>query len=215
MCILIVSEEYKLFWILNCQKYPNSEHLAVFGGCFSLAQLSCFARLQKSEMHRITSELSWTLNCPNPVYTEYLPPKNKCWSVSLYGQPYSRYKVAENRKCTEWPQTFNTWLSKVHCIHWILIPEVQIFIDFALRPARFRDKMFSKIKNVPNDPQIDLDHLTDKSTPYPLNTFPWGPNFTPFRSMIATFGKIAVFWFPYMLQDTLFVSGVWPRASSN
>ncbi len=33
------------------------------------------------------------------------PPRDKFSSVSLYNQPFSRYKVVENRKCTEWPQT--------------------------------------------------------------------------------------------------------------
>ncbi len=37
-----------------------------------------------------------------PVYTKHLPstPKN-FWSISLYDETFSRYKVVENRKCTK------------------------------------------------------------------------------------------------------------------
>ena len=52
------------------------------------------------------------------------------------------YKVCENRKCTQWPQTV-------------------------------------------------LEDLTDKSTLYTLNTYPWGPNFALFRSMISRFWDTA------------------------
>ncbi len=52
--------------------------------------------------------LKWlilNINCQKyPVYTEYISPSPKFSSVSLYNQPFSRYKVSENRKCTGRPQ---------------------------------------------------------------------------------------------------------------
>ncbi len=36
-------------------------------------------------------------------------------------------------------------------------------------------------------PQTELEDLTVKSTLYTLNTYPWGPNFCPFRSTISRF----------------------------
>ncbi len=38
------------------------------------------------------------------VYTKYLPTRPKLWSISLYDQPFSRYKVVKNCKCTQWPE---------------------------------------------------------------------------------------------------------------
>ncbi len=35
--------------------------------------------------------------------------------------------------------------------------------------------------------QTELEHLTVKSTLYTLNTYPWGPNFRPFRSSTSGF----------------------------
>ena len=39
-----------------------------------------------------------------PVYTENSPPRPKSHSVLLYDQPFSRYKLVENRKFTKGPQ---------------------------------------------------------------------------------------------------------------
>ncbi len=39
-------------------------------------------------------------------------------------------------------------------------------------------------------PQTELDHITVKRTLYTLNTYPWGPNFSPFRSTISRFRDI-------------------------
>ena len=54
---------------------------------------------------KIASDKINTLNCqkyPTCIYTEYVLPKA---IVSLWDQPFSRCKVVENPKCTEWPQT--------------------------------------------------------------------------------------------------------------
>ncbi len=90
----------------------------------------------------MTPNWIWTLNTQNySVYIKYLPQRSKFWCVLLYDYPFPRYntyKVGENRKCTEWPQT-------------------------------------------------ELDDSAVKSTLYTLNTYPWGPNFGPFRFMISGF----------------------------
>ena len=36
-------------------------------------------------------------------------------------------------------------------------------------------------------PQTELEHLTVKTTLYTLNTYPWGPNFSPFHSTTSSF----------------------------
>ncbi len=56
-------------------------------------------------MHQMTPEWPYALNCQKgPVYTEYSPLRPKFHSISLYDQPFSRYRLFENRKCTELPQ---------------------------------------------------------------------------------------------------------------
>ena len=66
--------------------------------------------------------------------------------------------------------------SQVSCIHWILIPEVQI------SPASFKIQSTGENRKCTHWPQNHLKHLTVESTLYILNTHPWGPNFTPFCS---------------------------------
>ncbi len=45
------------------------------------------------------------------------------------------YKVSENRKCTEWPQTELEQLTVKNTLYTLLTPEVQIFVRFAPRLA--------------------------------------------------------------------------------
>ena len=74
-----------------------------------------------------------------PVYAEYSSLMPKFNSVSLYDQPFSRCNIVDNRKCTQWPQNdLKHLVSKVPCIHWILTPEVQISLGFALRSVFFQ-----------------------------------------------------------------------------
>ena len=105
-------------------------------------------------MHWISSNLKH-LTVKSTCSTLYTPntyhPSPKFSSVSLYNQPFSRYKIVENRKCTEWPQN-------------------------------------------------ELETWAVKSTLYALNTYPWGPNFTPFHSTVAPFWVNRSFWFSYMLR---------------
>ncbi len=61
---------------------------------------------QISEMHQMTSNCTWTVNSQKySIYTAYLPPRPTFSSILLYDQPFPRYKVAKNRKCTECTQT--------------------------------------------------------------------------------------------------------------
>ncbi len=54
-------------------------------------------------------------------------------------------------------------MSKVPCEHWILTPEVQISLSFALRPAIFEIQACPK-SECAKWPQNDLNHLSVKST---------------------------------------------------
>ena len=58
-------------------------------------------------------------NCKKyPVYSKYLLPRPKFWSVSLYGYMFLRHKIIENPKCTDWAQTDLEYLTvKVPHIH--------------------------------------------------------------------------------------------------
>ncbi len=48
-------------------------------------------------MHWLTSDWPWTLNGQKyAVYGKHLTARPKFWSVSLYGQPFLRYTIAEN-----------------------------------------------------------------------------------------------------------------------
>ncbi len=93
--------------VLNCQKHTlytlNTHPEAQISRRFAL-RLAIF-EIQgcwKLEMHGMITELPYALNCQkSPVYTEYWPPRSKFHPVSLYDQPFSRYKVFESRKCTE------------------------------------------------------------------------------------------------------------------
>ncbi len=68
------------------------------------------------------------------MYTEYSIPKPKFQSVSLYDQPFSRYRLVKNRNAPNDPRmTLITEVSKVPCVHWILTPDAQISLCFALR----------------------------------------------------------------------------------
>ena len=61
------------------------------------------------------------------------------YSVSLYDQSFSRYKVVENPKRPEWPQNDITHLSVKSSLYTLNThPDVQISLLFALRSLVFR-----------------------------------------------------------------------------
>ena len=56
---------------------------------------------QKSEMHWMTPNWTWTLNSQKyPVYIKYLPQRPKFWSVSLYDQRFLRHRTFYNSPLT-------------------------------------------------------------------------------------------------------------------
>ena len=104
--------------------------------------------IQVLEMHWMTPECPWAVKCQKyPVYTEYSPPRPKFHYVSLYGQPFSRYRFFENQKCTIWPQNDLKHLSvkSTLCtpnIH----PRGPNFNPFRSASSYFRDTGLSKTK---------------------------------------------------------------------
>ncbi len=70
--------------------------------CFSLRlAVSKIQGRQKSEMHRATSNWTWTLNGQKyPMHTKYSPPSPKFGSVSLYDQRFQRYQTFYNSPLT-------------------------------------------------------------------------------------------------------------------
>ncbi len=80
---------------------------------------------------------TWRLNSQKYfIYTNYLLLRSKFCSVSLYDLPFPRYnmyKVGENRKCTEWPQTEFEDLTVKNTLYALnTYPEAQILVNFAL-----------------------------------------------------------------------------------
>ena len=72
----------------------------------------------------------------------------------------------------------------------MLAPEAQILLSFTHTINHFRDTTCTKsakIRNAPNDPKLNFEHLTIKSTLYTHNTYSCGPNFNPFCSTISDF----------------------------
>ena len=92
-----------------------------------------------------------------PVYTEYSPPRTKFHSVSFYDQPFSRYKVVENRKCTKWPQNDLNHLTVKSTLYTLNAnPQGPNFTPFRSTTSRFRDISLPQITNAPNDPRMTL-----------------------------------------------------------
>ena len=101
------------------------------------------------------------------------------------------YKAGENQKCTERHQTELEHLIVISAPYTLnTYPWGPNFGLFCSTISRFRDTTCTrwvKIGNAPNDPKLNLEHLTVESTPYTLNTYPWGPNFGLIRSTISRF----------------------------
>ena len=70
------------------------------------------------------------------------------------------YKVGENRKCTEWPQTELEHLTVKRTLYTIILnPEAQTLVRFTLRLAVsdiHHNTRSVKIGNTPNDPKLNL-----------------------------------------------------------
>ncbi len=80
--------------------------------CFALwsivSQIQGCWKSEIFEVDWLISTCHWTLiSQKHPVYANFVAPRPKFWSVLPYNQPFSRYKVVENRKnwkCTKRPQ---------------------------------------------------------------------------------------------------------------
>ena len=59
-----------------------------------------------------------------------------CSTISCF-RDTNMYKIGENRKCTEWPQTELKHVRVKSTLYtlYIITPEAQILVRFALRPA--------------------------------------------------------------------------------
>ncbi len=93
---------YMLLYIYSCIKVLiprlNIRSVSLYDQPFTRYDV---VEMGKIEMHRLTSDWPWTLNGQKyPVYTEYLPPSPKFWSVSLYWQPFSRNSTFYNSPFT-------------------------------------------------------------------------------------------------------------------
>ncbi len=119
---------------------PEAKTLVRFALRLAISEIQHVQGQRKLEMHRMTPNATWTLNSQKySIYTKYLPLKSKFFSVLLlFSRFWDTYKVAENRKCTQWPQTELEHLTvKSLYIHYMPIPEAQILARFALRSAFF------------------------------------------------------------------------------
>ena len=113
-------------------------------------------------------------------------------AFSLYHHFFSRHKVAENRKCLRmipnWTWALNSQKYSIYTE--LLTPEAQIvvLVRFALRLVVFEIHVeVGDNQKCSEWPQSELEHLTVKRTLYALDTYPWGPNFRLFCSMIRGF----------------------------
>ena len=95
---------------------------------------------QKLEMYWMTPEWPSAFNCQKyPVYIHLiLTPRPKLHSFSLCYHPFSRNKIVENRKCTEWPQNDLNHLTVTSALYTLnTYPGGPNFNPFRCTVARF------------------------------------------------------------------------------
>ncbi len=107
-------------------------------------------------------------------------------SVSFYNQPVWRYKVVENRKCTEWPRVLKCQKYSIYTEY--LPPGAHIFFRFTIQPAFLEIQGCRKLQM----------HQMTSDWPWTLNCqkylvyteyliTPRGPNFHPVCCMASHF----------------------------
>ncbi len=104
-----------------------------------------------------------------------LPPLSKVWSVSLYDQLFSRYRVIENRKCTEWPQSDHGPLTVKSTLYTLRTSPVVLIWSFL-----FYDQPFFEIQGYRKSEKSEVHSMTlewhwtfnNKNAPCTLNTYP-------------------------------------------
>ena len=166
-------------WILTPQS-PN------FNRFRSTASHCRDTGLSKVGMHRMTPRMTLITEVPKyPVYTGYSSPRPPFRSTTSHFRNTCLSKIG-NAPNDPRKMTLSSKVSKVPYVHWILTPDAQISLRFALRPTVFEIQVFRKSKWT-QWPQNDLNHWSIKSTLYRLNTHPRPPYFTPFRSTTSRF----------------------------
>ena len=91
-------------------------------------------------MHRKIPEWHKLLKCQRTLYIRDTYRRGLNCTVSLYDQPFSRYKVVENRKCPEWPQNDLKQLTFKSTLHTPNTnPRGPSFTPFRSTIARFPD----------------------------------------------------------------------------
>ncbi len=112
----------------------------------------------------------------------------------MYNQPFSRYKVVENRKCTELHQNAINHLtvtSTVYTMH--THPPCQNFTQFRSRTSYFRDTLVENRKCT-EWPHDNLNHL-------PVKSYLYKPQRTKYHSVsLYSRSFSGGFWFPHRLQ---------------
>ncbi len=91
------------------------------------------------------------------MYTKYSPPRPQITFISLYDQPFSRYRFFENRKFTEWPQNDLKHLSVKSTLCTLNThPRGPNITPFRSTTSCFWHIRLSITGNAPNDPRITL-----------------------------------------------------------
>ena len=131
---------------------------------------------EKSEIHRMIPNWTWIHNNQKYLYTLNTHSRGaNIWSVSLYDERFSRYKVAENQKCTEWPQTELEHLIVKSTLYTLNTHPWGLNCGpFCSTTSGFQDIISPETRNALNDPKLNL---TVKITLYTLNTYPWRRKF--------------------------------------
>ncbi len=89
------------------------------------------------QVHRMTPKWPRAYSIKCTPYVLLVSPSLKFHSVSVYGQPFSSYNPFEESAQTDPQMTLNPTRSKVPHIRVTSVPESQITLRFAIRPAVF------------------------------------------------------------------------------
>ena len=137
------------------------------------------------EIENALNYLRLTLNINSqkyPLYTEYIFPRPKFHSISLYNEPFRNTKSQIETALNSPRNDLNCLTVKSTLCTLDTQPRLSYCDPFHSTTSGVRNKRLLKIGNAPNDPGMTL--TTFKCQKYPVHTEyqPRGPNFTPFRS---------------------------------
>ncbi len=113
----------------------------------------------------------------------------KLRSVLLHNKRFSRYKVAENWKCTEWPQTELEHLTVKSTLYTLnTYPRGPNFDPFLSMTSHFWDtKGLQKSEMHQMTSKWTWTLNSQKYHVHTVNTSPWGPNYGLFLSTTSSF----------------------------